>query len=71
MWALVVAARHCPTTSQTLDAVIEGLEEAWSFFGGVPRYLVVDNFPAAVAGADALHPRLTRGFLRAHLRRDP
>ena len=22
-----------------------------------------DNFPAAVAGADALHPRLTRGFL--------
>ena len=24
---------------------------------------VVDNFPAAVAGADALHPRLTRGFL--------
>ena len=33
------------------------------FFGGVPRYLIIDNFPAAVAGADALHPRLTRGFL--------
>ena len=69
VWALVVVwrySRHCfvwPTTSQTLDAVIEGLEEAWSFFGGVPRYLVIDNFPAAVAGADALHPRLTRGFL--------
>ena len=29
----------------------------------MPRYLVIDNFPAAVAGADALHPRLTRGFL--------
>ena len=28
-----------------------------------PRIPVVDNFPAAVAGADALHPRLTRGFL--------
>ncbi len=69
VWALVVVwrySRHCfvwPTTSQKLDAVIEGLEEAWAFFGGVPRYLVVDNFPAAVAGADALHPRLTRGFL--------
>ena len=25
--------------------------------------VIVDNFPAAVAGADALHPRLTRGFL--------
>ena len=27
------------------------------------RYLVIDNFPVAVAGPDALHPRLTRGFL--------
>ena len=69
VWALVVVwrySRHCfvwPTTSQKLDAVIEGLEEAWAFFGGVPRYLVIDNFPAAVAGADALHPRFTRGFL--------
>ena len=25
--------------------------------------MVIDNFPAAVAGADSLHPRLTRGFL--------
>ncbi len=59
-------SRHCfvwPTTSQTLPAVIEGLEETWAFFGGVPRYLVLDNFAAAVAGADALHPRPTRGFL--------
>ena len=29
----------------------------------MPRYLVTDNFPAAVAGADPLHPRFTRGFL--------
>ena len=43
--------------------MIAGLEAAWEFFGGVPRYLVIDNFPAAVAGVDALHPRLTRGFL--------
>ena len=69
VWALIVVwrySRHCfvwPTTSQTLHAVVEGLEATWAFFEGVPRYLVIDNFPAAVAGADALHPRLTRGFL--------
>ena len=69
VWALIVVwrySRHCfvwPTTSQTLHAVVEGLEAAWACFEGVPRYLVIDNFPAAVAGADALHPRFTRGFL--------
>ena len=25
--------------------------------------MVIDNFPAALAGADALHPRVTRGFI--------
>ena len=43
--------------------MVGGLEAAWACFEGVPRYLVIDNFPAAVAGADALHPRFTRGFL--------
>ena len=68
-WALIVVlaySRHSfvwPTFSQRLEDVIAGLEAAWAFFGGVPRYLVMDNFPAAVAGADALHPRLTRGFI--------
>ena len=69
VWALIVVlaySRHCfvwPTFSQKLVDVIEGLEAAWAFFEGVPGYLVVDNFPAAVAGPDPLHPRLTRGFL--------
>ena len=69
VWALIVVlgySRHSfvwPTFSQKLEDVIAGLEAAWSFFGGIPRYLVMDNFPAAVAGADALHPRFTRGFL--------
>ena len=69
VWALIVVlsySRHCfvwPTHSQKLEDVIAGLEAAWAFFGGVPRYLVIDNFPAAVAGPDPLHPRLTRGFL--------
>ena len=69
VWALIIVlsySRHCfvsPTHSQKLEDVIAGLEAAWAFFGGVPRYLVIDNFPAAVAGPDSLHPRLTRGFL--------
>ena len=69
VWALLLVlgySRHCfvwPTFSQTLEDVIAGLEAAWAFFGGIPKYMVVDNFPAALAGADALHPRLTRGFL--------
>ena len=69
VWALIVVlaySRHSfvwPTFSQKLVDVIDGLEAAWAFFEGVPRYLVIDNFPAAVAGPDRLHPRLTRGFL--------
>ena len=68
-WALLVVlaySRHSflwPIFSQKLEDVIVGLEEAWAFFGGVPQYLVIDNFPAAVAGPDSLHPRLTQGFL--------
>ena len=52
-----------PLFGQQLADVIEGLEATWAFFGGIPRYLVLDNFPAAVVGADPLNPRLTRGFL--------
>ena len=69
VWALLVVLAHSrhsfvwPTYSQKLEEVIAGLEASWAFFGGIPKYLVIDNFPAAVAGADALHPRLTRGFL--------
>ena len=68
-WALIVVLAYSrqsfvwPTFSQKLEDVIAGLEAAWAFFGGIPRYLVIDNFPAAVAGAEAPHPRLTRGFL--------
>ena len=75
VWALIVVlacSRHSfvwPTHGQKLEDVIAGLEAAWAFFGGVPKYLVIDNFPAAVAGADALHPRLTRGFLEYSQRR--
>lgn len=69
VWALVVvlaASRHgfvWPLVHQTVEAVIEGLEATWVFFGGVPQRLVLDNFPAAVAGTDPLAPRPTRAFL--------
>ena len=69
VWALVIVlvySRHTfvwLTTRQTLEATIEGLEATWRFFAGVPQRLVLDNFPAAIAGPDALEPRPTRGFL--------
>jgi transposase len=69
VWALnvtLVYSRHqfvWPLVHQTLDEVIAGLDAAWRFFAGIPRRLIFDNFPAAVAGADALNPVLTRGFL--------
>ncbi|HUH17504.1 MAG TPA: IS21 family transposase [Methylomirabilota bacterium] len=69
VWALVVVlvySRHgflWPLVQQTLEEVVAGLEAAWRFFGGVPQRVVLDNFPAAVAGTDPLAPRPTRGFL--------
>ena len=75
VWALLVVLVHSrhsfvwPSYSQKLEEVIAGLEAAWAFFGGIPKYRVIDNFPAAVAGADSLHPRLTRGFLEYSQRR--
>jgi len=52
-----------PLFGQTLVEIIEGIEACWAFFGGVPHYLVIDNFTTAVAGTDPLNPSLTRGFL--------
>ena len=69
VWALnivLIYSRHqfvWPLVQQTLEEVIAGLENAWRFFGGIPRRVVLDNFPAAVSGADPFNPVLTRGFL--------
>ena len=59
-----------PMQHQKLPDVIAGLEAAWAFFGGMPKYLVIDNFPAAVVGTDPLNPILTRGFLEYAQHRD-
>ena len=53
VWALVVVlsfSRHMfvwPLIHQTLADLIEGLDAAWRFFSGVPKYLILDNCPAA------------------------
>ena len=52
-----------PTYGEQLAEVIEGFEEAWSFFGGVFRVVIDDNLKGVVLEADALHPRLNPGFL--------
>ena len=48
---------------QDLTAVLEGLDAAWAFFGGVVHRLVVDNLTPAVTRADRYTPGLNRVFL--------
>lgn len=52
-----------PTYSQTTDAVCEGLDAAWRFFGGVPKTIVPDNMKSIVVRADTLSPRLADAFV--------
>jgi hypothetical protein len=67
--ALIFTAVYSPhmfvwlTFSQTLQAVIAGCEAAWTLFGGVFKVVVPDNMSAIVAGADAVNPKLTQGWL--------
>lgn len=48
---------------QDLTAVLDGLEAAWAFFGGVARRLVIDNLKPAVTRADRYTPTLDKVFL--------
>jgi hypothetical protein len=67
-WALLVVlvySRHQyvhVTFSQRLRDVINGLENAWIFFDGIPRRLVTDNLAAAVTKADRYDPIFQRTF---------
>ena len=73
VWILLLVcgySRHMflwPLFRQTLEDVVEDLERAWAFFGGVPHFSGYDNYPAAVAGAD----RLKSGPARPICRIDP
>ena len=50
------------THSQKLKDLIEGLERAWEFFGGVTARLIIDNMKAAVTKADRYDPIFQRIF---------
>ncbi len=69
LWALVLTAvysRHMfvwPTFEQTTEAVLDGCEAAWEFFGGVFKVMVPDNPKALVISADPLYPLLNDDFV--------
>jgi transposase len=50
------------TRSQRLADVIDGLEDAWAFFGGVVARVVLDNLKAAITKADRYDPIFQRVF---------
>lgn len=68
LWCLPVVlgfSRHQyvhVTHSQKIPDLINGLEDAWEFLGGVPRRLVIDNLAAAVTKADRYDPVFQRIF---------
>lgn len=69
MHALLCVAPHSghqfvwPTLSEEQEDVIEGLEAAWRFFGGVFPVLLPDNLKAVVTTADPLKPKLNGSFV--------
>jgi transposase len=68
LWALIVTlcfSRYqfvWPTFEQTTEAVCEGLDEAWKFFGGIAKSIVPDNMKAIIDEADPLTPRVVAAF---------
>jgi transposase len=67
--ALVFTAcvsRHCfvwLSFTQTTEAVIEGFEAAWAYFGGVFRTVIPDNLKAVVDVANPTEPRFNQAFV--------
>ncbi len=50
------------THSQKLEDLIGGLEDAFAFFGGVPRRVILDNMKVAITKADVYDPIFERTF---------
>jgi transposase len=59
-----------PCLSQTQQDVIEALEAAWRFFGGVFPLLVFDNLKAVVEVSDPISPKLNPTFVEYVQSRD-
>ena len=68
LWVLIVTlpmSRYefvWPTFHQTVEALCEGLDAAWRFFGGVVKRVVLDNMSAAIVRADAKDPGVNPAF---------
>ena len=69
LWALIVTLSFSryqfvwPTFVQTTEAVCEGLDRAWWFFGAMAKTIVPDNMSSVIKKADALNPTLVVPFL--------
>jgi transposase len=50
------------THRQDFNALISGMEEAWEFFVGVTRRVILDNMKVAVVRADRYEPDFNRTF---------
>lgn len=59
-----------PCLTQTQQDVIEGLEAAWQFFGGVFTCVVSDNLRPVVSTPDPLEPKLNPTFIEYMQARD-
>jgi hypothetical protein len=68
LWVLIVTlpmSRYqfvWPTFTQTVEALCDGLDAAWRFFGGVVKRVVLDNMSAAIVRADAKDPGVNPSF---------
>ncbi|MDD4256194.1 MAG: IS21 family transposase [Methanofollis sp.] len=51
------------TFTQDLPSLITGIEDAWAFFGGITKKVVIDNLKAAVVRSDRYSPVFNRTFL--------
>ncbi len=69
LWALIVTLSFSryqfvwPTFVQTTEAVCEGLDRAWWFFGAMAKTIVPDNMSSVIKTADALNPTIVASFL--------
>src|SRR5437763_7749785 len=52
-----------PLLQQAVEDTIEGLEQAWRYFCGLPERLILANFPAALSDSDALNQPPPRDLL--------
>ena len=75
-WAFIVTLAYSRlmfvyiTFKLDTRAVIEGLEAAWDYFGGITEILIVDNLTPVVDKADRYCPRINKTFLEYAQTRD-